>query len=152
VVVRILQKVNTVTLSWDEKKYDEAVKELNNIITTPTYFKENRKVTLLYVDETQVKITICNQYPILEEILSLLDEEEERHCDDICANKHAHMGNRTFERAGSFHSGLKGALGHQSATKLNFTTIRMHNYYQKKVRKWEGLLIYFNKSSDISCE
>jgi translation elongation factor EF-1alpha len=43
VVVRILQKVNTVTLSWDEKKYDEAVKELKNIITTPTYFKENRK-------------------------------------------------------------------------------------------------------------
>jgi hypothetical protein len=82
----------------------------------------------------------------------LLDEEEERHWVGIYTNKHVHKGNRTLGRAESFHFGLKRAMGHQSAAKLNLTTRRMHNYYQKRVRKWEGLLIYFSRSSDISCD
>ncbi|PHZ09776.1 uncharacterized protein RHIMIDRAFT_262440 [Rhizopus microsporus ATCC 52813] len=74
--------------------------------------RENRKATLLYLDET------------------LLDEEEKKHWVGIYANTHVHMGNRNSGRAESFHSGLKRVLGYQSAAKLNLT--RMHNYYQKK--------------------
>lgn len=49
------------------------------------------------------------------------------------ANQHKHMGNRTSGRAESFHSGLKKALGSQSAAKLPLVVRRMHNYYKTKV-------------------
>ena len=49
------------------------------------------------------------------------------------ANQHAHMGNRTSGRAESFHSGLKKALGNQSASRLPLTVKRMHAYYEQKV-------------------
>lgn len=57
------------------------------------------------------------------------------------ANMHSHMGNRTSGRAESFHSGLKAALGHQSAAKLPVTAMRMHNYYKNKVTKLQMIYL-----------
>lgn len=64
---------------------------------------------------------------------SLLKDDEIKRWVGLYANQHAHMGNRTSSRAESFHSGLKKALGNQSAGKLALVTMRMHNYYENKV-------------------
>ncbi|KAI8986022.1 hypothetical protein BDB01DRAFT_75368 [Pilobolus umbonatus] len=62
----------------------------------------------------------------------LLQESEMKRWVGMYANKYTHMGNRTSGRAESFHSGLKRALGSQSASRLLLVTQRMHAYYEKK--------------------
>lgn len=48
---QVHQKFYTLATSWSEKKYDEAFKELKDIVITSGYFKENGKAALLYLDE-----------------------------------------------------------------------------------------------------
>lgn len=79
-----------------------------------------------------IKLYVLKSYLVFAKN-RLLNEDEEKHWVGKYANQHPHMGNRTSGRAESFHSGLKVALGNQSASRLNLTTTRMHAYYKKKV-------------------
>lgn len=81
----------------------------------------------------------------------LLKEDEAKRWVGLFANKHPHMGNRTSGRAESFHSGLKKALGNQSASRMPLAAVRMNAYYERKVflnlkkkKLLNGLYVYIS--------
>ncbi|KAG2195514.1 hypothetical protein INT47_002710, partial [Mucor saturninus] len=101
--------------SSDLTSFQKASDHFQQIITTVGYFKENEQIALSYLRDV------------------LMKEDEMKRWAGFYANQHVHMGNRTSGRAESFHSGLKKALGSQSASRMSLTTKRMHAYYEKKV-------------------
>ncbi|KAG2193120.1 hypothetical protein INT47_003111 [Mucor saturninus] len=100
--------------SSDLTSFQKASDHFQQIITTVEYFKENGQIALSYLRDV------------------LMKEDEMKRWAGFYANQHVHMGNRTSGRAESFHSGLKKALGSQSASRMSLTTKRMHAYYEKK--------------------
>ncbi|KAG2191822.1 hypothetical protein INT47_006653 [Mucor saturninus] len=100
--------------SSDLTSFQKASDHFQQIITTVGYFKENGQIALSYLRDV------------------LMKEDEMKRWAGFYANQHVHMGNRTSGRAESFHSGLKKALGSQSASRMSLTTKRMHASYEKK--------------------